>query len=311
MNDKRIDNNTEYDETLDLNEIIIAVWSRKLLISAVTSIFAVISVLYALSIPNIYSSNAVLAPASEGSSLSSKLGGLSSIAGLAGVSLPSDSGSPTVEAIERMSSYDFFAEHILPNIQLENLMAVKSWSRNSNNILYDSKIYNSATGAWVRKVKPPKSIKPSDQEAFRAFTKIFSVSVNKKNDYVNISVKHQSPYIAKKWADLIILNINESMRAEKKQLAENSIDFLNSRSSSASLASIRKATSQLLENQMQSLMMISASKDFIFKTIDSPIVSEIKFSPSRATICIAITFIGAVISIMIALILHFFRKPKE
>jgi hypothetical protein len=101
------------------------------------------------------------------------------------------------------------------------------------------------------------------------------------------------------------------MRAEKKQLAENSIDFLNSRSSSASLASIRKATSQLLENQMQSLMMISASKDFIFKTIDSPIVSEIKFSPSRATICIAITFIGAVISIMIALILHFFRKPKE
>jgi capsular polysaccharide biosynthesis protein len=311
MENNRTNYYPEYDEEINFKEIFIALWNKKALISIITLVFAIFSVFYALSLPNIYSSDAVLAPSSETSSLSSKLGGLSSFAGLAGVSLPSDSGSPTIEAIERMTSLDFFSKYILPNIQLENLLAVESWSRNTNKILYDEDIYNVTSKKWVRKVKPPKSIEPSDQEAYRAFKKIFSVTVNKKNDYVNISLKHKSPYVAKKWADLIILNINESMRDEKRQLAENSIIFLNEMSSSANLASIRKAIAQLIENQIQNLMMVSSNKDYIFKTIDSPRVAEIKFSPNRATICMSITFIGVVISLIIALMLHFLRKPEE
>ena len=311
MENNRANDYPEYDEEIDFKEIFIALWNKKAIISIITLAFAIFSVFYALSLPNIYSSNAVLAPSSESSSISSKLGGLSSIAGLAGVSLPSDSSSPSVEAIERMQSFDFFSKYILPNIQVENLLAFESWSPNINKILYDEDIYNITSKKWVRKVKPPKFVKPSDQEAYMAFKKIFSVTQNKKNSYVNISIKHQSPYVAKKWADLVILNINESMRDEKRQLAQNSIIFLNEKSSLANLASIRKATSQLIENQIQNLMMISANKDYIFKTIDSPRVAEIKSSPNRAIICMSITFIGVVISLIIALMLHFLRKTEE
>jgi uncharacterized protein involved in exopolysaccharide biosynthesis len=309
MNEKHTINNfEEFDETIDIKELFFALWERKILITTITAFFAVVSVVYALSIPNIYSSKAILAPASESSSLSSKLGGLSAFAGMAGVNLSSDSSDPSVEAIERITSFDFFSLHVLPNIKIENLMAVKSWSRSSNILSYDEETFDVNSKKWIRKVKPPKSIIPSEQEAYRSFKKIISVSVNKKNDYVNISINHKSPYVAKRWLDLVILNINESMRAEKKKIVESSIDFLNERSVTTNINTIKDGIVKLLENQIQSLMMISASKDYVFKIIDSPQVPELKFSPNRPTICITITFLGGILSIILALTLHFINR---
>jgi uncharacterized protein involved in exopolysaccharide biosynthesis len=309
MNEKHTINNfEEFDETIDIKELFFALWERKILITTITAFFAVVSVVYALSIPNIYSSKAILAPASESSSLSSKLGGLSAFAGMAGVNLPSDSSDPSVEAIERITSFDFFSLHVLPNIKIENLMAVKSWSRSSNILSYDEETFDVNSKKWIRKVKPPKSIIPSEQEAYRSFKKIISVTVNKKNDYVNISINHKSPYVAKRWLDLVILNINESMRAEKKKIVESSIDFLNERSVTTNINTIKDGIVKLLENQIQSLMMISASKDYVFKIIDSPQVPELKFSPNRPIICITITFLGGILSVILALTLHFINR---
>ena len=312
MKEKYIINTPEeFDEVIDIKELFIALWNRKFFITSITLFFAVISVIYALSIPNIYSSRAILAPASESSSLSSKLGSLSAFAGMAGVNLPSDSSEPSIEAIERITSFDFFSQHILPNIKLENLMAVESWSLSANIINYDDEIFNANDQKWVRKVKAPKTLIPTEQEAFRNFKKIISVSVNKKNEFINISINHKSPHIAKKWLDLVILNINESMREEKKKIVENSIDFLNERSLTTDINTIKDGIVKLLENQIQSLMMISANKDYVFKTIDSPQVPELKSSPNRPIICITITFLGGVLSVILALLLHFINRPSN
>tara|TARA_B110000977_G_C11043091_1_gene479560 strand:+ start:152 stop:1099 length:948 start_codon:yes stop_codon:yes gene_type:complete len=309
MNEKHINNNFEgFDEVIDIKELFFALWERKILITTITTFFAIVSVIYALSIPNIYSSKAILAPASESSSLSSKLGGLSAFAGMAGVNLSSDSSDPSVEAIERITSFDFFSSHILPNIKLENLMSVKSWSLSSNILSYDEEIFDASTKKWTRKVKPPKSIIPSEQEAYRSFKKIISVTVNKKNNYINISINHKSPYVAKRWLDLVILNINESMRAEKKKIVESSIDFLNEISVTTNINTIKGGIVKLLESQIQSLMMISSSKDYVFKIIDSPQVPELKSSPNRPIICMTITFLGGILSLILALTLHFINR---
>ena len=116
----------EFDDEVDFKEIFLALWNRKILITSITTIAAIVSVLYALSLPNIYTSNAVLAPASAEDSFSSKLGGYSALAGMAGISLPSDNGSKTPEAIERIKSYDFFVNEFLPNIKFENLIVQKN-----------------------------------------------------------------------------------------------------------------------------------------------------------------------------------------
>ena len=53
-----------------------------------TSIFAVSSVFFSLSLPNICNIKAVLLPASDKNSINGQLGAYSSLAGIAGINLP-------------------------------------------------------------------------------------------------------------------------------------------------------------------------------------------------------------------------------
>mgnify|MGYP006245962639 FL=1 len=95
------------------------------------------------------------------------------------------------------------------------------------------------------------------------------------------------------------------MREVDSKKARNSISFLNEASKSTNVQSVRNAISKLLENQMQILMLAGSNQAYIFETIDSPIVPEKKFRPSRAVICIIGTFLGGLLSLLIAYILYY------
>lgn len=75
------------DDEIDLRELFAVIWRGKWIILAVTALFAVGAVVFAIKQPNIYKSEALLAPASEEqggglSALASQFGGLASLAGV-------------------------------------------------------------------------------------------------------------------------------------------------------------------------------------------------------------------------------------
>lgn len=296
------------NEELDILKLIKILFDQKKLISFGTLLFALISVIISLNIPNTYSSSALLAPTTADDSLSSKLSSYSTLAGIAGVNLPPENISNSTEAIERMKSFEFFSTHILPYIKLEDLVASKKWSRDNNQIIYDDDIFDAKTNKWVRKVSPPKRPIPSDQEAFKFFKEQFTISQDKKNLFVSLKVDHHSPYIAKAWADLIIKNINNSMKEEDINAAQNAIKFLNDSSTTTNIQSLKDVISSLLESQMQTLMLASSSDAYVFKTINSPIVSEYKSGPNKFLICMLITLLGFFVSIFFVLIKNYYKK---
>ena len=69
---------------------------------------------------------------------------------------------------------------------------------------------------------------------------MLSISLDQKNQFVSVSISHKSPFLAKKWLDIIIKNINESMREIDKQSALNSINFLNESSQVTNLIEIKR-----------------------------------------------------------------------
>ena len=303
--------NLYYEDGVDLKELFFALWDKKILIISITTIAAIISIFIALQLPNIYSSKALLSPSGEKDGLSSALGGFSNLAGIAGIALPGESGDPSQEAMARIRSLDFFTDHFLPNIKLENLLAVKKWQPSTNEIIYNNKVFDNLNNKWVRQVSYPKTTIPSNQEAYKVYKDIISITEDRKTKFVVISVEHKSPYIAKKWIDIIINNINESMRETDKKLATKSIDFLNQSSAQTNLIEIKEGISEILESQIQKLMLASANEFYVYKIIDSPIVPELKSKPNRALICIVGAFIGALLSIIIALASYSTRKNQN
>ena len=305
----QINNTSDSNDEINLKDLFNIILNKKLIIISIPSFAAVLSVVVALLLPNIYTSSSLLAPTSQDESLSSNLGGLSGLAGLAGVNLPAGSVSDSQIAVKRIESLEFFSKYFLPNIKIENLMAVKEWKPQDNKLTYYKSWYDSESDKWVRKASYPKKTIPSAQESFKEYKKLMSINQDEESGLVSISIKHKSPIIAKKWMDIIIFNINKNMREIDKKDAENSIAFLSQSSKSTSIQSIKEVTSKLLEAQMQTLMLASTDDDYVFKTINSPIVPEEKSSPNRPLICIMGSILGFIMSMVIVLIMHARQNP--
>ena len=257
--------NNEYDDAVDLKEILQILFKKKILIILLTLFFAIASIFTAISMPDIYKSSSLLAPTSQDESLSSSLGGLSSLAGIAGVSLPAGSISDSQIAVKRIESFEFFSKSFLPSIKLEDLMAEKKWIPQENKLIYDDDIFDKLSNKWVRKVSYPKKTIPTSQEAFKEFRKALLINQDEETGLVYLSIEHISPNVAKEWMDVIIYNINECMREIDKEDAQNSINFLSESLKTTNSQSIKLVFSKLMESQMQTLMLASSNKDSSLK----------------------------------------------
>jgi hypothetical protein len=295
---------SSFDDAVDIGAVLKTIWSRKILIGSITSFAALFTVLYALSLPNVYTSSTLLAPTSKDDSLSSKLGSLSGLAGLAGVSMGSGSISNSEIAVKRIQSFDFFSTYFLPNIELKNLVAIESWSPKGNTINYNESLYDNENNNWL-------DSKPSDQKAFKEYKKFLNIKQDDFSGLVKISIEHKSPLIAKEWVEIIIYNINESMREMDIKNAQNSINYLNESSKTVSIQSIKEVVSKLLESQMQTLMLASSNESYVFKIIESPLAPEVKTGPSRAILCILGTILGFILSLLVVLIQYYRSDTKE
>ena len=303
---KNTDQAKSVNEEIDLIQLIKVLMSGKWMILSITTIASILVVIYSLSLPNIYKSEALLSPVTSQKGLAGAVQNFSGLASLAGINLPSEgTDSNAGKALEKVSSLSFFQEQILPNIFVPDLLAVESWSRGENLINYDNEIYDSVTGSWTRDVEPYQSPEPSVQESFRAFGEHIGISKDLKTGFIKLSVKHQSPYVAQAWAELIILKINAFYKDKDKEEAEASVRYLNTQIAQTSYAEIREVISQLLQQQTQKLTLIEANDYYVFEYIDPPAVMERKAEPMRAMICIIGAILGGLLGCIIVLFRHY------
>lgn len=306
-----VNNPQPKDDEIDLAELWRAVWTGKWIIIAVTTLFAIASVVYALSLPNTYKSEALLAPAEAQSGglggMASQLGGLAS---LAGVNLGGGKADKTALALEIMKSRAFVFKFIKKYDITAELMAGKSWDLNSNTLIFDDEIYNSTTKQWLRKVKAPLKAKPSLQESYKAFQKIVSIEQDKASSMVTISIEHYSPHVAQRWVNWLVDAINEEMKTRDLIEANNSIVYLNKQLDKTRVADLQEVLYELIEEQTKTIMFANVREQYVLKTIDPALVPELKAGPKRALICVLGVLLGGIFSVMIVLIRYFSRVNK-
>ena len=298
---------TVADDEIDLRELFAAIWQGKWLIIAVTAVFAVASVIYALSLPNIYKSEVLLAPVSDdaGMKIPGQLGGL---AALAGVNLGSGGGDKTGLALEVLKSREFIGRFIEKHDLFIPVMAAEGWNRNDNSLLIDADIYDVATKQWVRDVQPPFNPKPSLLETYEEVLELLSVNQDKDTGMVKLSIQHYSPYLAQQWASLLVQAINDEMRKRELSEAQNSIAYLTTQLQQTNIADLRTMLFSLIEEQTKTLMLANVREEYVFKTVDPAVIVEKKDKPARALIVILAVMLGGMLSTLVVLVRYFSSK---
>jgi len=304
-------NENAYSQEIDFVEIINIIWNGKIKIFIILFIVSILSIFYSLSLPNIYKSEATLTSVTEDtnslSSMARDMGGLG-LANMAGISLGSEEGNKTTIGIAVLNSRQFFKNFANKYDVIVPLMASKGWNRSSNSLIYDPDIYDIALKKWVREPSNVYGVIPSIQESYKEFRKIYSVSEDQKTGIITISIEHYSPYLAKKWLEAIILEINELSRDEDILKAEKSISYLNEQIKSTNISEIKLRLFDLIQTQSQTIMLAKSTPEYLFKIIDPAVVPEIKYGPKRAVICLIGFLLGLFFAIIYVFIRHYQRS---
>ncbi|NAW68165.1 LPS O-antigen length regulator [Vibrio sp. V27_P1S3P104] len=300
-----------HDDEIDLRELFIALWKGKWIIIATTFIFAVGAVFYALSQPNIYKSDILLASAqtSSGNSLAKMAGQLGGLAALAGVNLGSGEGSQTELAAQVIKSRQFIQHFIEKYHILVPLMATKGWDLTTNQLIINDAVYDEQTQTWLREPQGLRGAKPTAQEAHGMFVKnILTVTSDKTSGLYTVSVSHYSPYIAQQWATWLVAEINQVMRERTIAETTQNLNYLQEQLQKTSVADMQATFYKLIEEQTKSLMLAEVQDEFVFKVVDPAVVPELKDKPKRALICVLGTLLGGMLGVAMVLVRFAFRK---
>jgi LPS O-antigen subunit length determinant protein (WzzB/FepE family) len=298
-----------YDDEIDLRELFGVLWAGKIKIIAITAVFAIASVIYALSVPNQYKATALLAPAqSSGGGLSGALGQLGGLASLAGVSLGGGESGEAQIAQEIMKSWSYIEGFIADNNIAAEVYAAEGWNKGSNTLEINSDAYDVGMNKWLLEDESGTIKPPSSWQLFQAFSGMLSVSEDKKSGLVSVSIEYFSPQIAKQWVDMYVESINRFMQQRQIDKVTRNINYLQEQIEKTAIAEMQEVFYTIIEEQTKNKMLAEASPDYVFVAVGPSMVPEQKSQPKRALICILGTLLGGMLSVLLVLIMHYTKK---
>ena len=291
-----------YDDEIELLELWHALMRGKWIVIAFTAVFSLASVFYALSLPDMYKSTAVLAPAEPSGGMGKLAGEFGGLAALAGINLAGGELNKTAEALEILQSWAFIEEFIDENNIAPLVFAVNGWSREDDTLLYNQAMYDVNSTTWTREPPSGKLPKPSSWELYEKFSEMLSVVDVKSDGFVIVEVEYFSPIVAKQWVDALIIKINERMRSVDLDAAQRNISFLKDQIENTSLTNMQAVFYDLIEDQTRTLMLAKGATEYMFRTVSESRVAEVRSSPNRVLICFLGAFLGFVVGALIVII---------
>lgn len=296
----------EHVDEIDIKEIFTVLWDKKFLIFFLVSLFTFGSIIYALTAPKIWVSDTVIALSSkegQGRSSSNALG-MATMAGLA-VSGGTGVDKKAQLVMTSIHSRDFI-KHImsLPNT-LPELMATESYDELEQTSNFNSSIYNIENNEWVQGKPPFYLIQTEYNNAVSSFYDPLGTG------FIYISVKHRSPIFAQKFLNLLILEINNLLRAQDLFEAEASLEYLYDQLNKVTQSEVLESITQLIENQLRTKMIANIRDDYAIYAVDTPHLPELRFSPQRTKIVFFGIIMGLIVSIITVLGRHYLIKSLK
>ena len=359
----------ESDE-IDLVELIQKVWQGRKIAIKISVVFALLGVIFALSSTNIYTATTTFIP--KGKSSGSVGGSLGSLASLAGISLGGMSGGdseipPTMYPMV-LNSIPFLEKTLLlevplngQNIVMKEYLLTQMYFKESNSFdfLNFLKKYTIGLPALLKgKIFAKMNALPSaaenitikrltyeDEQLFNYLKGLVTISVDKKEGFITLSVQDKDPQVAAIIAqntqhllqqEVIdfkiknaqeLLTFTETLYTEKKVAFEALQDelasfrdqhqnissglFENKLSRLESELAIASAVNEELAKQVEQAR-IQVSKDTpIFTIIDPVVIPNQRTSPKRTLIVFGFTFLGFFLGLGYALIKEPFAAMRK
>ena len=291
---------------IDLFELFQIIYNAKFIIIIAALAGFMIGWIYSAFQPKLYYSEVLLAQASGGSSggssFSSQFGGLAQMVGV-NLSGGGSSKSNTSLAIEVMKSRKFANDFVKNRKLIPYFFAVEGYNKKTDKLFFDGSLYDEKKNKWIEE-------EPSLSLIHAVFLDSISIDKDTKPGYFLIGFEHQSPKIARDLTNWVVADINAHLIKRDVVEAEKAVDYLQKKASETSIAEIRKIFFELIKRQKETIMLANIRKEYVFETIDPPVIPLGVSSPNVKLIRIIFSIIFTFTSIIVVLLNAYFLNNK-
>ena len=288
MESHKYDNELDSNLYFDIKTKLIKLYQHWQLIGFFVFTITFGAILISLLMPNQYKSVALLQPASPNASVEQKQS-VVSLNFLGGSQIDPESQL----ALILVESRAFFNLLYQNDVFIAQMFAMKHIDKNV--ISYNSNIFDEENLKWIIE-------KPSFEVARNKFYEDHFSTELETAGFIQFSMIHQSPLIAKEWIDLVFSELNLYIKNEKIQEATLALNYLKNEINSTNVSELRKIFANGINQQTKILMLSEITDNFVFKYIDPPFVPVSRYSPMRTSI-VLLTAVGSFMVICILLLI--------
>ncbi len=309
----KVEQSSESIAPLTLLGLVWFFWRRKLILFFCALIGAVSALVLDLYKPDTYKSTALLAPVSIGgkSGISSLVGDLGGLASMAGVDLSGGDSSKVSVALQILRSRSFLASFIRKhNIEVE-VFAAEGWSPSDNSLRIDKSIYSLDKKEWMRDPKLLKPSSPTDNELYKSLDSRIRVNEDKVSGMITLELEYYSPYLAAEWLNMIVRELDETMRERDISNSERKIEYLSNTMETIANSDIRTVFYQLIEQETRSMMLAKANAEYVFHILDDAYVAEEPAGPGKIIVVVIGLMVGVFLAVIILLVFLFSDQLKH
>lgn len=299
-------------DDIKLSHLFEILWNYKVFIVCFVFLSSAATIFYVVNKPNEYTAEGIYIPKNEGASggLSKLAGQLGGLASLAGVNV-AGAESKTEVALELLHSRAFLQEFIARHDLVVPLFAVEGWDEESNQLIYNTEIYNPESDEWTRTVPVNRSIKPTPWEVFESLKQKITINYDPKKNMVKISFTYYSPHLAAEWLSLLVKDMNDFWKQKKLIESQRYIELLSNKVDDIQLSEIKEVFYGIIAEQTKTSLLTQATEESMFETVAEAIVPESKSAPNRALICIVGFVFSLFLACVISLLLGISKKRKQ
>jgi uncharacterized protein involved in exopolysaccharide biosynthesis len=304
---------SQASQEIKLSQLLTILWRSKIAIVLFTFICTSLTVMYAVSKPDIYTVEGLYTPksANGGSSLSKLAGQFGGLASMAGINLGGGSGDKTDMALEVLKSRAFLQAFIEKYDLVTPLMAAERWDKLANKLIYNEELFDTEKKQWIREVPANKNQKPTAYEAFSYLESNLSVEYMTKKGIIKIKLSYYSPEIAAEWLALVVAELNGFWQQKELKQSEKLIELLTQKAVNSGQNELKAVLYSLVAEQTKSYVLAQVEDETLLQSVAGIVIPEEKSAPSRALLCIIALFFSGLLAVVVALIIGVSRERKR
>ena len=279
------------EDEIDLLELIRTLLQAWKTIVGITIFFTGLAVVYAHYAPEVFKAESLLAPAEEEkSAASSSLGQFGGLAAMAGISIPSSSN---IERVLATLETREFLKKFISSQKLLPIIFDDLWDESSNSW----KLIEGQEKLTVEDgILPLQGAIEVDQE---------------KSGLISLSISWKDPEIAAQWANYLVKQLNEQLRAQAIADSKKRVRYLEQELAKTTLQDMRAVLYNLLESEKQKAMLANVNEDFALEVIDPAVAPETREKPKRKLIVAFGGVCGGFLGIFSVFFAQFLQKLKS